>query len=70
MIADTGMKVEINSCKANVPGKDETLATGTWELETVNETAEVGTNWEEKTELNAAVDEEGFEDACELGAFT
>ena len=70
-MADTGVKVETNGGNANVPGEDGTLATATWELATVADTADVGTNCAEKTELVTAVDVDGFEDdACELGAFT
>lgn len=66
----TGVKVEIKGGRENVPGEEATLATGTRELVTVGETAEVGTNWAEKTALETTDDVAGFDDASELGAFT
>ena len=66
----TGVKVEIKGGRENVPGEEATLATGTRELVTVGETAEVGTNWAEKSALETTDDVAGFDDASELGAFT
>ena len=40
VMADTGVKVEINGTKVNVPGKDAKLATETCELAADEKTAE------------------------------
>ena len=65
--ADTGVKVEINGNKVNVPGEDTILATDTCENKTDYKTTKFRLDCDEIA-LNATVKVEEFE-ACELGVF-
>ena len=68
VMADTGVNVEINGGKVNVPGDEAIPATETCGLATDEETAEDG-DCEGPTVFSATDEAEEF-DACELWAFT
>lgn len=51
VMADTGLKVEINGSKVNVPGEDAIPATDTCELATDKKTAKVGLDCDGKPHL-------------------
>ena len=61
VMADTGVKVEINGGKVNVPGEDAIPANNTCGLTTDDKTAEVGLECDGKAALKDTVEAEEFD---------